>query len=138
MIRFGPKVSAPPDDLDDDSQERLDYFLQLAGEGDLIPTRRLVWLAVMAAKRLDLKEQGGFKKTGETILLRPHTMVLTPQEAIGAPNVIYYLTELQDGKNLKPLRFTDVGPQGLWHLDGLHRLLAARILGMTVEARIYR
>lgn len=138
MIRFGPKVAAPPTDLDDDSQERLDYFLRLAGEGDLIPTRRLVWLAVMAGKRLDLKDQGGFKNTRETILLRPHTMVLTPQEAIGAPKVNYYLTELQEGKELKPIRITDVGPQGYWHLDGLHRLLAARILGRTLEAKIYR
>lgn len=139
MIRFGPKVSAPPEGLDDDSQERLDYFLRLAGEGDLIPTRRLVWLAVMAAKRVDLKDQGGFKKTGEIIQIRPHTMVLTPQEAIGAPKVNFYLTELQDGKELKPIRLTDVGPgDGLWHLDGLHRLLAARLLGMTVQAQIYR
>ena len=138
MIRFGPKVAPPPVGLDDDSQERLDYFLKLAGEGDLIPTRRLVWLAVMAAKRLDLKDQGGFRKTGETITLRPHTMVLTPQEAIGAPKVNYYLSELQEGRDLKPVRVTDVGPQGLWHLDGLHRLLAARILGLSVEARIYR
>ena len=138
MIRLGPKVSDPPTGLDDDSQERLDYFLRLAGEGDLIPTRRLVWLAVMAAKRLDLKDRGGFKNSGEVIRLRPHTMVLTPQEAIGAPKVNYYLTELQDGKELKPLKLTDVGPQGYWHLDGLHRLLAARILGLTVDAKIYR
>lgn len=138
MIRFGPKVSAPPVGLDDDSQERLDYFLSLAKEGDLIPTRRLVWLAVMAAKRLDLKEQGGFKKTGETIRLRPHTMVLTPQEAIGAPKVNYYLAEMIEGKEPKPIKLTDVGPQGLWHLDGLHRLLAARLLGLTVDAKIYR
>jgi hypothetical protein len=138
MIRFGPKVAPPPKGLDDDSQERLDYFLSLAKQGDLIPTRRLVWLAVMAAKPLDLKDQGGFKNTGETIRLRPHTMVLTTQEAIGGPKVNYYLTELQDGKELKPLKLTDVGPQGLWHLDGLHRLLAARILGMTVDAKIYR
>ncbi|HUQ00215.1 MAG TPA: hypothetical protein VM093_07120 [Aeromicrobium sp.] len=138
MIRFGPKVAPPPEGLDDDSQERLDYFLSLAKEGELIPTRRLVWLAVMAAKPLDLKDRGGFKKSGETIRLRPHTMVLTPQQAIGAQKVNYYLTELQDGKSLKPLKLTDIGPQGLWHLDGLHRLLAARILGMTVDAKIYR
>lgn len=138
MIRFGPKVAAPPEGLDDDSQERLDYFLRLAGEGDLIPTRRLVWLAVMVAKRLELKEQGGFKNSKESLRLRPHTMVLTTQDAIGAPKVNYYLTELQDGNELKPIRVTDVGPQGLWHLDGLHRLLAARILGMSVDARIYR
>jgi hypothetical protein len=138
MIRFGPKVSDPPSGLDDDSQERLDYFLSLAKEGDLIPTRRLVWLAVMAAKPLELKDRGGFKKTGETIRLRPHTMVLTPQQAIGAPKVNYYLAEMIDGKEPKPVKLTDVGPQGLWHLDGLHRLLAARLLGLTVDAKIYR
>jgi hypothetical protein len=138
MIRFGPKISAPPEGLDDDSQERLDYFLQLAGEGDLIPTRRLVWLAVMAGKRVDLKDRGGFKNAHETIRLRPHTMVLTPQEAIGAPKVNFYLAEMMSGKEPKPIKVTDVGPQGLWHLDGLHRLLAARLLGLTVDAKIYR
>jgi hypothetical protein len=138
MMRFGPKLAAPPTGLDDDSQERLDYFLKLAGEGDLIPTRRLVWLAVMAAKRLDLKDRGGFKKTDEVIRLRPHTMVLTAQEAIGAPKVNFYLAEMVGGKEPKPIRLTDVGPEGLWHLDGLHRLLAARLLGLTVDARIYR
>ena len=138
MIRFGPKVAGPPQGLDDDAQERLDYFLRLAKEGDLVPTRRLVWLAVMAGKRLDLKDRGGFKNAGETIRLRPHTMVLTSQEAIGAPKVNYYLSELLAGKEFKPIRLTDVGPQGLWHLDGLHRLLAARIIGLVVDAQIYR
>ncbi|MFL6088555.1 MAG: hypothetical protein ACJ71Z_00240 [Aeromicrobium sp.] len=137
-MRFGPKLAGPPTGLDEDSQERLDYFLRLAGEGDLIPTRRLVWLAVMRAKRLDLKDSGGFKNTHETIRLRPHTMVLTPQDAIGAPKVNYYLGELLEGKEFKPVRVTDVGPQGYWHLDGLHRLLAARILGLVVDAQIYR
>ena len=50
----------------------------------------------------------------------------------------YYLAELIDGKEPKPIKLTDVGPQGLWHLDGLHRLLAARLLGLTVDAKIYR
>lgn len=135
---FGPRVSRPPQGLDDDAQERLDYFLRLAKEGDLIPTRRLLWLAVMAGKRVDLKHRGGFKKTGETIRLTPHTMILTAQEAIGAPKVNFYLAEMMDGKEPKPIKVTDVGPQGLWHLDGLHRLLAARIVGLVVEAKIYR
>jgi len=138
VIRFGPKVAGPPQGLDEDAQERLDYFLRLAKEGDLVPTRRLIWLAVMAGKRLDLKDRGGFKKAGETIRLRPHTMVLTSQLAIGAPKVNYYLSELLAGKEFKPIRLTDVGPQGLWHLDGLHRLLAARIVGLVVDAQIYR
>jgi hypothetical protein len=138
VIRFGPKLAGPPVGLDEDAQERLDYFLGLAKEGDLVPTRRLLWLAVMAGKRLDLKESGGFKYSGETIRLRPHTMVLTPQEAIGAPKVNHYLNELMAGKEFKPIRLTDVGPQGLWHLDGLHRLLAARIIGLVVDAQVWR
>jgi hypothetical protein len=138
VIRFGPKLAGPPQGLDDDAQERLDYFLGLAKENDLVPTRRLVWLAVMAGKQVDLKDHGGFKNTGETVRLRPHTMVLTPQVAIGAPKVNFYLSELLNGKEFKPIRVTDVGPQGLWHLDGLHRLLAARIIGLVVDAQIYR
>ena len=137
-MRFGPKLAAPPTGLDDDAQERLDYFLRLAKTADLVPTRRLVWLAVMAGKQLDLKDRGGFKKTNEIIRLRHHTMVLTTQMAIGAPKVNYYLTELLAGKKFEPIRLTDVGPQGLWHLDGLHRLLAARIIGLVVDAQIYR
>lgn len=137
-MRFGPKLAGPPAGLDDAAQERLDYFLRLAGEGDLIPTRRLLWLAVMAGKRLDLKDTGAFRNSGEVLRLRPHTMVLTTQDAIGAPKVNYYLSELTKGKEFKPIRVTDVGPEGLWHLDGLHRLLAARIIGLVVDAQVWR
>lgn len=138
MIRFGPKLAGPPEGLDDDSQERLDHFLWLAGQGDLIATRRLVWLAVMRSDPRELEDGGRFKDAHQRIVLTPHTMVMTKQEAIGAPKVNYYVARYRDGEDVKPLRVAESAPHVWWHLDGLHRLLAARILGLDVEARVYR
>lgn len=137
-MRFGPKLSAPPVGLDDDSQERLDAFMWMASDRQLVRTKRLVWLAVMAWPQVDLKVGSRFRKTPETALLRPHTMVMTEQEAIGAARVNYYVGEYAKGAPVTGVRVTDIDPSGWWHLDGLHRLLAARILGLDVQARIYR
>lgn len=139
LPRIGPKLAAPPTDLDEDSMERLDALMQMAGDEKVVTTRRLVWLAVVFAGPLRLKEDRSPTPTGETILLTPHTVVMTPQQHVGIAKVSYYLTELQDGRALKPARVTDVGEgHGWWHLDGLHRLLAARILGQDLEAQVYR
>ena len=137
-MKFGPKLSAPPQGLDDDSQERLDAFTWMAGDEQLVRTRRLVWLAVVAWPSVDLKVGSRFKKTGETVVLRPHMMVMTEQTAIGAARVNHYVSEYAAGAPVKAIKVTDIDPSGWWHLDGLHRLLAARILGMDVEAKIYR
>jgi hypothetical protein len=137
-MKFGPKLSAPPEGLDDDSQERLDAFTWMAGDRQLVRTRRLVWLAVTAWPKVDLKVGRGFKKTGETVVLSPHTMVMTEQDHIGAARVNFYVREYWAGKPVKGIKVTDIDPSGWWHLDGLHRLLAARILGMSVEAKVYR
>ena len=137
-MKFGPKLSAPPQGLDDDSQERLDAFTWMASDRQLVRTKRLVWLAVMAWPSVDLKVGSRFKKTGETVVLSPHTMVMTEQEAIGAARVNYYVSEYANGAPTTGVRVTDIDPSGWWHLDGLHRLLAARILGLSVEAKIYR
>ena len=87
---------------------------------------------------VDLKVGSRYKKTGESVVLSPHTMVMTEQEAIGAARVNYYVREYAKGASTSGVRVTDIDPSGWWHLDGLHRLLAARILGLSVEAKIYR
>lgn len=137
-MKFGPKLSAPPKGLDDDSQERLDAFTWMASDRQLVRTKRLVWLAVMTWPSVDLKVGSRYKKTGESVVLSPHTMVMTEQEAIGAARVNYYVREYAKGAPTSGVRVTDIDPSGWWHLDGLHRLLAARILGLSVEAKIYR
>lgn len=139
LPKLGPKLSAPPTDLDEDSMERLDELMRMAGDDKIVTTRRLLWLAVVFAGPLRLKDDRSPKATGETLLLTPHTVVMTPQQHVGVAKISYYLTELQDGRQIKPARITDVGEgHGWWHLDGLHRLLAARILGQDLEAQVYR
>lgn len=142
MIRLpkvGPKLAPPPTDLDDDSMERLDSFIRLTGGEKVVSTRRLLWLAVVHAGNLKLKDDHNPKSTGETLILKPHTVVMTPQEFVGVAKVNYYLTELNAGESIKPARVVEVGDaDGLWHLDGLHRLLAARIVGQDLEAKLWR
>lgn len=138
LPRIGPKLAKPPTDLDDDSQERLYSFTRLT-QGELVPTRRLLWLAVVQAGKLDIGDRASLKKSKERITLSAHTVVMTKQEAVGAAKINWYVEQLAAGESIKPIKVTDVAQEGdWWHLDGLHRLLAARILGLTVEAEIYR
>lgn len=138
LPKLGPKLADPPTDLDDDAQERLDSFTRLT-DGKLVPTRQLLWLAVVHAGKLDIGDRTSLTSTKQTIALAPHTVVMTKQLAVGAAKVNWYVQHLHAGEPIKPVRITDVVQEGdWWHLDGLHRLLAARILGLTVPALIYR
>lgn len=139
LPKLGPKLAAAPTDLDDDSMERLDAFIRMAGSEKVINTRRLVWLAVVFSGSLKLKDDHTPKSAGESFSLKPHTVVMTSQEFVGVAKVNYYLTQLDAGESIKPARVFEVQDgHGWWHLDGLHRLLAARILGQPLDAKIYR
>ncbi|MET0953857.1 MAG: hypothetical protein ABWX57_11250 [Aeromicrobium sp.] len=139
LPKLGPRLAPPPTDLDEDSMERFEEFLRMTAGEKIVNTRRLLWLAVVFAGPLRLKDDHSPKSTGETILLRPHTVVMTPQQHVGVAKVNYYLTELNEGRSIKPARITDIGQgHGWWHLDGLHRLLAARILGQSLDASVWR
>ncbi|MDR7087874.1 hypothetical protein J2X11_002713 [Aeromicrobium panaciterrae] len=139
LPKVGPKLAPAPTDLDDDAMERLNEFIRMTGGEKVVNTRRLLWLAVIYSGNLQLKDDHNPKATGETILLTPHTVVMTPQQFVGVAKVNYYLTELSAGKPIKPARVAEVGEgDGWWHLDGLHRLLAARIVGQPLEAKVWR
>lgn len=139
LPRLGPKLASPPTDLDDDSMERLDAFVRMAGDDKVINTRRLLWLAVVFAGPLRLRDDQDPRRTDDTLVLRPHTVVMTPQEFVGVAKVSYYLTQLEAGETIKPAKIFEVADgNGWWHLDGLHRLLAARIMGRDLDAVIYR
>ncbi|KQX74692.1 MULTISPECIES: hypothetical protein [Aeromicrobium] len=139
LPRLGPKLAGPPTDLDDDSMERLDEFIRMTKDDKVVSTRRLLWLAVVFAGPLQLKQERAPAATGDSVVLGPHTVVMTPQQLVGVAKVSYYLTRLDAGETLKPARVFEVDDgNGWWHLDGLHRLLAARIMGQSLEARIHR
>jgi hypothetical protein len=96
-------------------------------------------LAVVFSGPLRLKDERSPRATGESIMLGPHTVVMTPQEFVGVAKINYYLTRLDAGRSIKPAKIYEVQDgNGWWHLDGLHRLLAARIMGQALEAKIYR
>lgn len=135
--RIGPKLAPVPTDLDENTQERLDSFMFFARRDEMVRISNLVWLAVISYPDVDFGH-GRFKDTKETITLEPHNMVMTSQSMVGAKKISYYIERLRLGEDIGPMKVTDQGPGGWYHLDGLHRLLAARILGRTVEARIYR
>lgn len=139
LPKLGPKLAPTPTDLDDDSMERLAEFVRMAGDEKVINTRRLLWLAVVFSGPLKLKDDHTPKATGTSFALKPHTVVMTPQQFVGVAKVNYYLTQLDAEKSIKAARVYEVHEgNGWWHLDGLHRLLAARILGQSLEAKIYR
>lgn len=139
LPRLGPKLAAPPTDLGDDSMERLDEFLRMTGGESVVSTRRLLWLAVVFAGPLKLKDERAPKASDETVTLRPHTVVMTPQQHVGVAKVNYYLTQLDEGRTIKPAKVYEVQDgNGWWHLDGLHRLLAARIMGQPLDATVFR
>lgn len=139
LPRLGPKLAPPPTDLDDDSMERLNEFIRMTGDEKVVSTRRLLWLAVVFAGPLKLKDDHQPKASGDVVVLTPHTVVMTPQQLVGVAKVNYYLTELDAGRPIKPARVYEVDDgHGWWHLDGLHRLLAARILGRDLEAKVWR
>lgn len=139
LPKLGPKLAAAPTDLDEDSMERLAEFVRMSGEEKVVNTRRLLWLAVVFSGPLKLKEEQAPKLTGDSIVLGAHTVVMTPQQFVGVAKVNYYLTQLDAGEVIKPAKIYEVQDgNGWWHLDGLHRLLAARIMGQPLEAKIYR
>lgn len=137
-IKIGPKLADPPTDLDDNSQERLDSFMFFASHADMVKISKLVWLAVVSSPNVDFSGSGRFKNSGETVTLSPHTVLMTTQTAVGAKKVAYYIEHFRAGGEPGNVRVTDTGPGGWWHLDGLHRVLAARILGMDITAEIWR
>jgi hypothetical protein len=139
LPRLGPKLASLPTDLDDDSMERLDELARMAGDEQVVSTRRLLWLAVVFSGPLQLKDDQSPKASGDLVVLSPHTVVMTPQQHVGVAKISYYLTQLDAGEPLKPAKVYEVQDgNGWWHLDGLHRLLAARIMGRPLDATIYR
>ena len=139
LPRLGPRLAAAPTDLDDDSMERLGEFTRMTGDDKVVSTKRLLWLAVVFAGPLKLKDDQAPKPSGDVVVLSPHAVVMTPQQLVGVAKVNYYLTELDAGRTIKPAQVYEVQDgNGWWHLDGLHRLLAARILGQPLEAKVYR
>ena len=81
---------------------------------------------------------GLFTATGQWTELHPNTYVVVRQSRVKTETLRRYVRSLEQGAD-HATTVTDRADDGrLWHLDGLHRLVAARLLGLTLTADIWR
>ncbi|MFS0885068.1 hypothetical protein [Aeromicrobium sp. 179-A 4D2 NHS] len=74
---------------------------------------------------------------GETTLW-PETPLFVRQRHLWPSQVERYAAMMSLGDTIAAVQVTDVEPGGLWHINGLHRMVAARLLGRTLTAEIWR
>ena len=82
---------------------------------------------------------GSYHPTEHRLVLEPHTPVVVRQTRLTVDQVATYIRQLARGEAPYPITVTDRPGDGqLWHVNGLHRLIAARLLGYNVPAAIWR
>lgn len=127
-----------PAPLDAGSQARLSRFQAITRQHTTLDTGQLKFLSIDTAPQHYLKS-GSYRHTNTTVTLSTDTTVITRQNRINAARVRAYIDALRAGTPIDPMSITDIGPSNtIWHLDGLHRLAAARILGTTLDAYVLR
>ena len=124
--------------LDSRQQERLDLFLsKFPKNQDIGKTDDLEDFAIHYTIPEQIKSGRFFMDDGGQ--LHPKSVVFTRQESISKKRVLEYVDMMLDGDDLAEIQVTDIPPGGgHWHLNGLHRLIAARILGRSIEVEIWR
>lgn len=99
-----------------------------------VPADRLQPLHII---RRDSPARGRYQFTGTTYRLDPGADVLTSQSCVRVPVLIQCLHELADVDSIPAGFVCCMEGCDVRHLDGLHRLVAARLLGMSVEASVW-
>ena len=118
-------------------QAASDTVKELAGGRVTIDVARLPpHLNLRVAPRGKLKPKGtSYAFSGIVITLEPSTVVAVRQRRITLATVLGYIAT---GGSPDAIWVTDIVPGVLHHLNGLHRLVAARLLGQAVDADVYR
>ena len=110
----------------------------LAGKRKTIDVSALAPLRIVAVERGYLG-RGCFNSTGEKTVLIPQSPVVVRQGRVRVAVVRGYLDQWASFGELPSMIVSDRPGYGqLWHLDGLHRLVAARLLGDPLRAGIWR
>ncbi|MGV8847227.1 hypothetical protein [Tessaracoccus sp.] len=81
--------------------------------------------------------RGSFTASTQTRALAPTDLVRVRQRTVKVAQVAEYIHTRSD----QPIAVTDRrggSDGGLDHLDGLHRLVAARLMGLPIQAHIWR
>ena len=108
------------------------------GRHATVPTDSLETLDIHWTDPILLKDSK-FLRTPGNITVMPDMPVFTRQPTLSRARVLKYVEMMRAGDDITPVQVTDIVPGGgLWHLNGLHRLTAARLLGRPVYADVWR
>lgn len=135
VLTIGPDDDFDPDfDGRDDAHARL---RALAGNRVTIGTDRLEGLDIHYTEPIRLKS--GSYAHADGAVLAAKDPVFTRQERIKAARVAEYIDMFANGDDVDDPQVTDIVPGGgHWHLNGLHRMVAARLLGQDINVQIWR
>jgi hypothetical protein len=116
----------------------INAFTRLARHRPSLPAGEMEHLGIFSTLPIELKE-GEFEKTSDTVDLTTTSPVFTRQASVSPKRVLEYVEMMRNGDTTTDIQVTDIVPGGgHWHLNGLHRLTASRILGRTVRAELWR
>lgn len=96
----------------------------------------LTELKLVPMAKQTLGDGGAFSFTGKTVTLTPEMPIFVRQRRVRLTGIEKYINEHSEGNEIAPARVYYRDGQ-YWHLDGLHRIVTARILGKSLEATIW-
>lgn len=116
----------------------LSDFLALEPALSSVGVEHLSGLGLATAPRQRLGE-GSFSYTADLPDLDACRTVTVRQARVRKTRVEAYVKIIQAGGKVPAVALTDRPQDGtLWHLDGLHRLVAYRLLGLPCPATLWR
>ena len=146
---FQPTVRKPPTSasglcaqdlgtgLNPAQQDRVTSFVAKFGDKEFGSTDDLEALGIYHTLPEQLKV--GVFALSDNADVHPDCPVFVRQAALSKSRVLEYIDMMNSGDSIAAIQVTDLPPGGgNWHLNGLHRLVAARILGRSIRAEIWR
>lgn len=119
-------------------RKAINAFTRMARLRPSLPTSEMEHLGIYSSLPIELKD-GTFERTDDTVDLRPDNPVFTRQASVSPKRVLEYVEMMRNDDDIANIQVTDiVTGGGHWHLNGMHRLTASRILGRSVCAEIWR
>lgn len=120
--------------------DRIAWFTNLGGNRKTVTVAELTDLGIDVAPSGRLGG-GSFSFTGTDRTVPADQTLRVRQGRVKKAVVLSYVEQMQTHgtSSVPPIVLTDRPADGhLWHLDGLHRLVAARILDQPIKASIWR
>lgn len=121
-------------------EQALARLQEIAGKRKTIDIAALpADLCFVKAEDASLLGRGAFNYAGANTTLTPDTPVVVCQGRVRLATVAGYIDQLAAHGELPEAMVSDRAGDGrLWHLDGLHRMIAARLMGQPIGAGIWR